>query len=130
MFFKKQHMNEQQNRSTLYKKAQKIGLITALFAGISISSGFTLEKGEDSSIQTIYHVYSDSEYVGMLSDDKKIEQLKQKELEKAASEYENLPLTIGTELSVVPEKVFSIGTDDEQVLEKLQDMLTVEAEAI
>ncbi|MFC5601679.1 peptidoglycan DD-metalloendopeptidase family protein [Sporosarcina koreensis] len=130
MFFKKQNTNEQQNRSPLYKKVQKAGLLTVLLAGIGISSGFTLEKAEESSIHTVYHVYSDSKYVGMLSDEKKIEQLKQEKLEKAASEYEGLPLTIGTELSVVPEKVFSVGTDDEQVLGKLQDMLTVEAEAI
>lgn len=130
MFLKKQKMNEQQNRSPLYKKIQKVSLITVLFAGIGINSGFALEKKGDSSIHTIYHVYSDKEYVGMLSDDKKIEQLTQEELEKAASEYEGLPLIIGTELSVVPEKVFSVGTNDEQVLGKLQDMLTVEAEAI
>lgn len=130
MFFKKQNTNEQKNRSPLYKKAQKVGFITVLFAGIGISSGFALEKGEDSLIHTVYHVYSDGEYVGMLSDDKKIEQLKQKELEEAASEYEGLPLIIGTELSIVPEKVFSVATDDEEVLGKLQDKLTVEAEAI
>ncbi|MCM3638776.1 M23 family metallopeptidase [Sporosarcina luteola] len=130
MFFKKQNMNNQQNRTALYKKFQKIGIMTVFFGGISISSGFALEKEGESSIHTVYHVYSASEYVGMLSDDKKIEQLKQEELQKAASEYEGLPLTIGTELSVVPEKVFTVGTDDEQVLGKLQNMLTVEAEAI
>ncbi|WP_252504953.1 M23 family metallopeptidase [Sporosarcina sp. Marseille-Q4943] len=130
MFCKKQKTTKEQNRSTLYKKVKKVGIITVFFAGIGMSSGFSLEKVEDSSIHTIYHVYSDSEYVGMLSDEKKIEQLKQEELKKAASEYEDLPLTIGTELSVVPERVFSIGTDDEKVLGKLQGLLTVEAEAI
>ena len=130
MFFKKHNMNDQKNRSNLYKKVQKVGIITVLLTGAGISSGFALAKDEKSTIHTVYHVYSDSKYVGMVSDEKKIEQLKQEELEKAASEYEGLPLTIGTELSVVPEKVFSVGTDDEQILGKLQDMLTVEAEAI
>ncbi|WP_239432921.1 M23 family metallopeptidase [Sporosarcina sp. ACRSL] len=123
-------MKEQQNRSTLYRNIRKVGVISILFAGIGISSGFALEKEGDSTIHTVYHVYSDNEYVGMLSDDKKIDQLTKEELEKAASEYKDLPLTIGTELSVVPENVFSVGTDDERVLGKLQDLLTVEAEAI
>ncbi|MCM3744570.1 M23 family metallopeptidase [Sporosarcina luteola] len=130
MFFKKQSINNQKNRTALYKKFQKIGLMAVFLGGFSISSGFALEKEKDSSIHTVYHVYFASKYIGMLSDDKKIEQLKKEELEKAASEYEGLPLTIGTELSIVPEKVFTIGTDDEQVLGKLQNMLTVEAEAI
>lgn len=130
MFSKQHNMKKQLNRSTLYKNVQKVGAITVLFAGISISSGFSIEKAGNTTIHTVYHVYSGNEYVGMLSDEDKIEQLKQEELEKAASEYEDLPLTIGTELSVVPEKVFSVKTDDEKVIEKLQDMLTVETEAI
>ena len=51
-------------------------------------------------------------------------------MEKAASEFENLPLTIGTDLSVIPERVFTAETDDDIVLEKLHEMLSVEAEAI
>lgn len=130
MLFRKQKMKEQQNRNSLYKRVQKVGIVTMLLTGVGLSSGFVLAKDGDSSFQTVFHVYSDSKYVGMVSDEKRIEQLKQEELEKAASEYTDLPLTIGTELSVVPERVFSAGTDDEEVLGKLQDMLTVEAEAI
>ena len=130
MFFKKQKMLERQNRSTLYKKIQKVGIVTVLLTGVGLSSGFALAKEGDSIIHTVYHVYSDSKYVGMVSDEERIEQLKNEELEKAATEFKGLPLTIGTELSIVPEKVFSVGTDDEEVIGKLQDMLTVEAEAI
>ena len=81
-------------------------------------------------LSTIFHIYSEGEYVGVISDEEKLEQLKEEELQKAASEFENLPLTIGTDLSVIPERVFTAETDDEPVLEKLQDMLSVEAEAI
>ena len=106
MFFRKQKMKEQQNRNSLYKRVQKVGIVTMLLTGVGLSSGFVLAKDGDSSFQTVFHVYSDSKYVGMVSDEKRIEQLKQEELEKAASEYNDLPLTIGTELSVVPERVF------------------------
>ena len=116
MLFRKQKMKEQQNRNSLYKRVQKVGIVTMLLTGVGLSSGFVLAKDGDSSFQTVFHVYSDSKYVGMVSDEKRIEQLKQEELEKAASEYTDLPLTIGTELSVVPERVFSAGTDDDEVL--------------
>lgn len=130
MFFKGREMKEHKERSFLYKKIQKIGFITILFAGIGISSGYALEKNDGSSIHTVYHVYTDGQYVGMLSDDKKIELLKEEELQKVASEFEGIPLEIGTELSVVPEKVFTVGTDDEKVLGELQGLLSVEAEAV
>ena len=130
MFFKKENSIEHKNSSSLYKKIQKLGMVTLLFAGLSISSGFANEPEEKSSLHTVYHVYSEGKYVGVLSDDKKLEQLKEERLEKAASEFAELPLIIGTDLSVVPEKVFSVGADDALVLGKLQDMLTVEAEAI
>ena len=79
---------------------------------------------------TVFHIYSEGEYVGVISDEEKLEQLKEEELEKAASEFKNLPLTIGTDLSVIPERVFTAETDDDIVLEKLHEMLSVEAEAI
>ena len=81
-------------------------------------------------LQTIFHIYSEAQYIGVLSDEAKLEQLKDAKVQKAASEFENLPLTIGTELSIVPEIVFTAETDDEIVLGKLQEMLSVEAEAV
>ena len=49
-----------------------------------------------------------------LSDEKKLEQLKEEELKKAASEFEYYS-HYGSELnlSVVPERVFTAETDDE-----------------
>ena len=39
-------------------------------------------------------------------------------------------LTIGTELSIVPERVFTAGTDDERRSWKTSKVLSVEAEAV
>ncbi|MDW0116492.1 M23 family metallopeptidase [Sporosarcina thermotolerans] len=131
MFFNRKEKKEDKSSNFIYRRLQKVGIITAtLFATIGIGSGFAFEKAEDASIHTVYHVYSDGKYVGMLSDEKQIEQLTENKLQKAAEDFDGLPLTIGTELSVVPENVFTVETDDKQVLGKLQNMLTVEAEAI
>ena len=59
-----------------------------------------------------------------------LDQLKKDKLNKVASEFENFSLKIGTDLSIVPERVFKIGTDDKVVLGKLQDVLSVETEAV
>lgn len=130
MFFRKEKLKERKNSSSIYKKVQKLGMVTVLFASLSISSGFANGPEDESSLHTVYHVYSEGQYVGMLSDDKKLEQLKKEQLQTAASEFADLPLVISTDLSIVPEKVFSVGSEDEPILDKIQDLLTVEAEAI
>ena len=100
-----------------------------MLAGLGINTGFANEE-ENKDLLTIFHIYSKGEYVGVIADQEKLDDLKEEELEKAASEFKNLPLTIGTDLSVIPERVFTAETDDNVVLEKLDGMLSVEAEAI
>ena len=93
-----------------------------------IRSNICRRSGTD--IQTIYHVYWEDEYIGGLSDETKLDKLKSTKLEEASNEFEDLSLTITTDLSIVPERVFKIGIDDSVVIEKLQKLLSVEAEAV
>jgi len=112
-----------------FKKTQKVLVMTMLLAGLGGNTGFANEE-ENNGLLTIFHIYSKGEYVGVIADQEKLEELKEEELEKAASEFKNLPLTIGTDLSVIPEQVFTAETNDDIVLEKLHGMLSVEAEAV
>ncbi len=112
-----------------FKVVSKVMISTLMLVGLGMNAGFT-NAAEHTGLSTVFHIYSEGEYVGVLSDEAKLEQLKEEELQKAASEFGNLPLTIGTDLSVIPERVFTVGVNDDIVLEKLQDMLTVEADAI
>ncbi|CAM3193138.1 M23 family metallopeptidase [Filibacter tadaridae] len=116
-------------RKAPFGHIQKVFIITVMLVTLGLNVGFANEdKGLE--LQTVFHVYSNGEYVGKLSDEKKLEQLKEQKLEKANSEFKNLPLMIGTELSVIPERVFMAGTEDEVVLKKLQNIVTVKAEAV
>ncbi|QUW20620.1 M23 family metallopeptidase [Sporosarcina sp. Marseille-Q4063] len=109
------------------KLVGKILIITMLLAGFSTDATFAAEE-ED--IQTIYHVYWAGEYLGGLSDKSELDKLKSLKLDEAAKEFEGLSLRITTDLSIVPERVFKIGIDDSVVIEKLQKLLSVEAEAV
>ena len=122
---KRKHQIEWQR---LVKQVGKVLIITMLLTGFSLSE--VRAEGNKGDILTLFHIYSEGEYIGGLSDETKLNQLKEDMLKKVASEFKNLPLTIGTDLSIVPERVFTIGTDDEEVLEKLQDMLFVESKAV
>ena len=133
MFFERNKQDE--TKRTLpsfnrpFKKVQKVLIMTLMLAGLGINS-VVANEDENAALSTIFHIYSKGEYVGVISDEEKLEKLKKEELQKAASEFENLPLTIGTDLSVIPERVFTAETDDSIVFEKLHEMLSVEAEAI
>lgn len=133
MFFKSNKQDETKKALPKFirpfKKTQKILVMTMILAGLGVNSGFANEE-ESKDLSTIFHIYSKGEYVGVIADQEKLEELKEEELKKAASEFKNLPLTIGTDLSVIPERVFTAETDDDIVLEKLHGMLSVEAEAI
>ncbi|WP_172370288.1 M23 family metallopeptidase [Sporosarcina jiandibaonis] len=103
-------------------------LIILLLTGFSTEATFAEEA--ESEIQTIYHVYWKGEHIGGLSDKTKLDELKSLKLDKAAKEFEDLSLKISTDLSIVPERVFEIGIEDAVVIEKLQKLVSVEAEAV
>ena len=133
MFFKRNIQGDRkralQSFKSPFKKVQKVFIITLMLMGLTINLAFANEE-DNESLLTIFHVYSEGEYVGVISDEAKIEELKDKELEKVAAEFDKLPLVIGTDLSVIPERVFTAATDDSIVLEKIRKMLFVEAEAV
>jgi murein DD-endopeptidase MepM/ murein hydrolase activator NlpD len=133
MFFKRNKQGETKNVLPNFilpfKRTQKVLIMTMMLAGLGINSGFANEE-ENEDLSAIFHIYSKGEYVGVIADQEKLEEMKEEELQKAAAEFKDLPLTIGTDLSVIQERVFTAETDDDSVLEKLQGMLSVEAEAI
>lgn len=79
---------------------------------------------------TIHHIYVDDQYMGALSDPSKLDDLLAETLQKAEKKYKKLNITVGENVSVVPEKVFDVQTDDEAVLKQLQKEVKPETEAI
>lgn len=110
-------------------KMKKLLVISLLLISFQFSAGYAnANQAED--FQTIYHVYLHEEYVGLVSDEEKLEALKEQKVEEAAHEFEDFSLTIEEGLSLIPERVFSVKTDDEAVLTKLEAELVVTTEAL
>lgn len=133
MFFHKYRRKSEggvpDKRGKFVERTQKVLLSMLLVTGISANLTYSTSATTE-ELSTIYHIYSQEDYIGSLSDESKLEQVKEEKLEQTASEFEDLPLSIKENYSVVPERVFTIGTDDEAVLEELGDLVTVEAEAV
>lgn len=135
MFFKRSNQDESKkvlsNFKRSIKRIQFVFVFTLLFSGVAAHSSFANED-ETEDLFTVFHIYSKGEYIGVISNEEKLEKMKEDEIQKTSSKFQDLPLIIGTDLSVIPEMVFTPVTDDGdvEVLEKIQTMLSVEAEAV
>ena len=81
-------------------------------------------------LKEIYHIYSNGEYVGALSDQTEMETMMDQKVQDSRSQYENFSLKAGSNLSIVPEQVFTASTNDEATLQKLDELIEVKATGI
>lgn len=112
-------------KSNIVKKAT---ISILLISGLSFNMAFAKEN-DSNTLKEIYHIYSNGEYVGALSDKTKMQAMIDQKVQDSNSQYENLSLTAGSNLSVVPEQVFTASTNDETTLHKLDELIEVEATA-
>lgn len=107
---------------------KKVAVTALLFLVVSFNLAFANEDSTN-SIDKIYHVYLEDEYVGTVSDDtkvKKIIEAKEKEASLIYTEYE---VDAESLVTLVPEQVFSYKTNDEETLNKLTKELEVQTDA-
>ncbi len=108
---------------------QKLMMSGILLIGLPFGVKYA-EANQSEDFQTIHHVYLDDEYIGLVADEEKLEQLQAEKIEEAKKEYAEYSLAIQESLSIVPERVFSVKADDESVLTQLDQELAVETEGI
>lgn len=104
----------------------------ALTAFTTLTLGIGAQAFAELGLKTVYYVYVDNTYVGMVSDKALIEGVVEKKLESSEKDLnKELKLTVGPNLTYIPEQVFeSVSkTDDKKVVEKVDELLSIEAEA-
>lgn len=107
---------------------KKAAITVVLLSGLSFNFAFANETA-DSELTTIYHMYTDGQYIGAISDKTKVDQLMQEKIEASKSQFDGLSLTAGNNFSFVEEKVFTSVTDDTATLEQVEDLIEVNANA-
>ena len=115
----------QNNKSNLMKKATVIALLAS---SITFNIGFAKDY-ENGQFNKIFHVYASGEYIGAVSEEKAIEDLISEKIAETSSQYEGLKLNGASNLSIIPEQVFDTETNDRMTLDKLDDLVTVQADA-
>lgn len=104
----------------------------AITAFSTLSLGIGAHAFADLGLKTVFYVYVDDTYVGMVSDKALIEDVVEKKIDTSEETLDKqLKLTVGPKLTYIPEQVFeSVSkTDDKKVVSKLNKLLSIEAVA-
>lgn len=115
-------------RNSTLNIMQKTAIIVLFTSSLTMSTGFA-DDNNSSKLQKVFHIYASNQYVGLVSDEKAIKELFNEKLARASAKYDNLSLSTGANISIVSEQVFDKQTNDTKILDKLDSLLTIEAEA-
>lgn len=109
------------------KKLKRFALTAFTITALSVSAS-SIAAAE--SLSTVYYIYVDNSFVGVVSDKALVENLVQEKVSSSEESYNhNLQLTLGTKITYIPEQVFEMVTKkaDMEVLNKLENILSIEA---
>lgn len=113
------------------KGLKKVALSALTFSTLSLGIGVAALA--ESGLTTVYYVYMDDQYIGTVSDKEIVEKAIQEKLDRSlGSNEKTMNLTIGSDLTYIPEQVFRSvsNTNDAKVKETLEQQLAVEAEGV
>ena len=124
----KMEMRSQGFVKSLKNQGMKISLVAVLVTAATFTLGFANADLKD-EIKEIYHIYSGDEYIGAVSDEEIIEEMIEKKKQEASSQYKDLAVEAGSNITIIPEQVFTVAVNEAEAVEKLASSLAVEAEA-
>ncbi|SHF97238.1 peptidoglycan DD-metalloendopeptidase family protein [Ornithinibacillus halophilus] len=122
-----QFKNRESNKNHKPNLVKKIALTTTL--GMMITFGVVFAE-ETQGVQTVHHVYVDGKHLGEISDRSIVEEIIEKKIEAGKETYENVDVTVGEDISYVTELAFNPSFSNQQVSNRLEDLLSVKAEAV
>lgn len=110
----------------LAKKIVITGILLSSLTMTAEASATTSEK----DLSTVYHVYIGKEYMGAVTDQKLVEDLLQQKVSNTEKAFEGLDIDINQKITYVPEQVFRPIANNETTIEKIEQSIAVQADAI
>jgi murein DD-endopeptidase MepM/ murein hydrolase activator NlpD len=117
------------NMRLFIKPSIKIAITTTVAALAIGFSGGPIALADNSNLTTVYYVYLNDTFVGIVSDKDAIKELitkKSKEIEKS---YKNMDLQLGSQITYIPEQVFHSTANNEATLKNLEDASYMQAKS-
>jgi murein DD-endopeptidase MepM/ murein hydrolase activator NlpD len=114
-------------KDVVVPKLKKVAL-TSLFA-TALAFGIPTSPIASESLTTVYYVYLQNEYIGTISNMNVVNEVVEEKMEKLQEEYKNYDLSLGSQLSYIPEQVFRSTANDQSVIQTLESELKPQVES-
>ena len=107
----------------------KLATIFALMVStVTFNLGFAKEIDKD-EFEKIFHVYVANNYIGTVANETAVQQIVEQKEQEASAQYQNLNISAKEDIKIIPEQVFEVDTNEQSTLTKLQEAITVQAQA-
>lgn len=104
----------------------------AVFSLVLSTMAFNINfanAADQEEFKKIFHVYVADAYIGAVTEEAAVQRIVEQKEKEASAQYKGLTIDADATLSVVPEQVFKVDTDEQETLKKLQERLVVQAQA-
>ena len=124
----KTNQEEQSFVRSLKNHRIKIAFAVSILMAATFTLGFANADAKD-SFKEIYHLYNGDEYIGAVSNEEMIKEIIAAKKQEASNQYKDMVVDVGSNITVIPEQVFTAAANDSETAKKLENALAVEAEA-
>lgn len=104
-------------------------VITACL-GLGVTFGAIYTQAIEGQLPVIYHVYVNGQHIGAVNDKTVVQSYINQKVDSAEKNYPDVPLTVGQDISFVPETVFRPSYDNQKVLDVLKNELSIKVDAV
>jgi murein DD-endopeptidase MepM/ murein hydrolase activator NlpD len=129
MGFWKKILNPSDKIRRFIKPSIKVAITTAVSAfAIGFSSG-PIALAETPKFTTVYYVYLNDTYLGIVSDKNIVNQLVTQKSKELQNSYKNIDLQLGSQITYISEQVFHSTANIQETIKKLENVADLQAES-
>ncbi|KEF38040.1 metalloendopeptidase-like membrane protein [Schinkia azotoformans MEV2011] len=110
------------------KTIKKAIIATSVVATLSIGSVYAAND-KDKDVDTVYHIYSEGNLLGTVSDKTVINDVLKKKIKEAENTYSELDFSIDGQITYVPERVYTPLYDNKEAIKNVNSSFNVLADA-
>ncbi|MGD7053675.1 M23 family metallopeptidase [Sutcliffiella horikoshii] len=119
------HKSQKNRLSTFTKRV----MVTTIAASTITLGAVAVHASENSLLGTVYHVYLNGERVGAVDNKVQLDKALEAKVESVQKDYKNLELSVGEQVTVVPEKVFRPSAQNKETINTVIEQVEVKASA-
>lgn len=110
------------------KSIKKAIIAASAVATLSIGSVYAASD-KDKDVNTVYHIYSDGNLLGTVSDKNVINDVLKKKIKEAKGTYSDLDFSVDDQVTYIPERVYTPLYDNKEAIKNVNSSFDVMADA-